>query len=91
LYTNDLPVGLQEPADGWHESTIGLAPGEALLSVSDGVLDIYDGTLAALDEVAAVFRESDDIAEFFARVQSRAAENPPTDDITILVVSRDVG
>jgi hypothetical protein len=88
LYSNDLPFGLQEPEAGWHESTIALGAGEALLSVSDGVLDLYDGSLASLDEVAAVFRESPSVDDFFAYVERRAAENPPSDDITVLVVSR---
>jgi hypothetical protein len=90
LSSSDLPFGLQDPSEGWHESTVALSPGDALVSVSDGVLDIYDGTLAALDHVAAAFRESDDVADFFARVQRQAAENPPTDDLTVLVVTRGV-
>jgi hypothetical protein len=88
LSSPDLPFGLQEPDEGWHESTITLAPGDALVSMSDGVLDLYDGTLAALDEVAAVFGAAPDIDAFFAHVERRAQENPPDDDITILVVSR---
>jgi hypothetical protein len=88
LYSNDLPFGLQEPGEGWNERVVGLAAGEALLSVSDGVLDIFDGTLVGLDDLAHELRASSDVIDFFTRVQRRANENPPTDDITVLVVSR---
>jgi hypothetical protein len=87
LYSSDLPFGLQELGEGWKVHTVGLAAGETLLSVSDGVLDVYDGTLAGLDELADDFRRSADEVEFFDRVQQRVADKPPIDDLTILVVT----
>jgi serine phosphatase RsbU (regulator of sigma subunit) len=88
LSSSDLPFGLQEIGEDWHEHEIGLAPGEALISVSDGVLDLYDGTLAGLDALADDYRASADAEGLLERVQRRAAENPPIDDITVLVVAR---
>jgi serine phosphatase RsbU (regulator of sigma subunit) len=91
LFSSDLPFGLQEVGEEWHEHEIGLAPGEALLSVSDGVLDLYDGTLAGLDALTEDYRASADAVAFFERVQERVAENPPIDDVTVLVVARVTG
>ncbi|PSL37398.1 GAF domain-containing protein [Labedella gwakjiensis] len=88
LHSSDLPIGLQDVGAGWDELAVGLAVGDTLVSVSDGVLDLYDGTLAGLDALAADLRESVDVPRFLDRIVSRSTEEPPSDDVTVLVVSR---
>jgi len=62
-------------------------PGDAFVAVSDGALDLFDGTLAALDDIAAIVREEPTAQ---AAVDRIAALGPrrATDDVTVLVVRR---
>ena len=53
-----MPLGWPYDAE-WSERSIRMAPGDVIVAFSDGVLDLYDGTLHALDEVAAVVRTLD--------------------------------
>jgi sigma-B regulation protein RsbU (phosphoserine phosphatase) len=43
-----LPLG-NWPDRRWDENLIELRPGDTMLAFSDGLLDLYDGTLTALD------------------------------------------
>ncbi|MDI1344018.1 MAG: SpoIIE family protein phosphatase, partial [Pseudolabrys sp.] len=54
LATTSLPLGFPLEAGvhtGWREHSVILAPGDTLVSASDGVLDLYGDTLESLDEV----------------------------------------
>ncbi len=51
LQGTDLPLGI-DPTGGWTEQRHRLEPGDRLVVVSDGVLDLWDGTTAALPELA---------------------------------------
>ncbi|MBA8811983.1 PP2C family protein-serine/threonine phosphatase [Frigoribacterium faeni] len=88
LTSADLPIGIAE-GNGWqaHEAT--LAPGEILFSCSDGALDLYDGTLDALDEMAALVRGAVDDTSLFAELSEVIAAGRPEDDVTMLVIRRD--
>lgn len=71
----------------WDEQTVTLAPGDTLVSVSDGVLDLVDGTLASLDGVDALVRASGSaqaVVDGLLALAGRAA----TDDVTVVVVCR---
>ncbi|MWV60392.1 PP2C family protein-serine/threonine phosphatase [Rathayibacter sp. VKM Ac-2754] len=82
-----LPLGIAEDG-GWMTQSVELAPGDALVSFTDGVLDLYDGTLNSLAEVTALARASASAEEFFASVRTLSLGEKASDDVTVLVVSR---
>ena len=87
MASTDLPIGIAQ-GGGWtaHETT--LNPGDVLFTCSDGALDLYDGTLGALDELAALVRRSADDASLFAALSDAIGALRPEDDVTVLVVRR---
>lgn len=97
LTSLDPPLGFALDAP-WQEQSIFLGYGDTLVSVSDGVLDLFDGSLAALDDVEAVVRAVADRAEHPAGVGfaqaivdeliHRAAHGAAPDDVTALVIHR---
>ncbi len=91
LSSHDMPLGLHDATDGWEVQTVHLRPGDLLLSVTDGVLDAYDSTLASLDSIVAELRAQPGVAAFFdtmtARIlTARVAPSPADDDVTVLAI-----
>lgn len=82
-----LPIGIASDG-GWAEQSVELAPGDALVSFTDGLLDLYDGTLRSLTDATDLARSCADTAAFFQAVQSLRDEGRAQDDITVLVVKR---
>ncbi|MCU1548538.1 MAG: regulatory domain protein [Arthrobacter sp.] len=89
LASGELPVGLL-PEATWNSFKIYLNPGDMIVSFSDGVLDLYDGTLAAIDEIALLATAATSAKDLVAAVQKRAAGTTNPDDVTILAVRRTV-
>lgn len=71
----------------WKEDSFVLNHGDTLITVSDGVLDLFDGTLAALDNVAEIARGCSSAQEIVDAILSRAGQNTD-DDVTVLVLRR---
>lgn len=86
LHGNGLPLGLGEPGS-WMTRTAALQPGDTLATFTDGVLDLFDGTLAALDDLAALVAGAQPAQSINAlrRLNGQAA---PDDDLTALIVRR---
>ena len=87
LTSHELPVGLMPDAT-WTSQEIWLAPGDMIVSFSDGVLDLYDGTLAAIAEVAALALNADCAQGIVDAVHTLASGNSNPDDVTVLAVRR---
>lgn len=87
LASRELPVGLL-PDTTWHSFEIHLKPGDMIVSFSDGVLDLYDGTLTAIDEIAVLATAATSATDIVHAVQKLAAETNNPDDVTILAVRR---
>ncbi len=87
LFTANLPLGsgIDEP---WEEQTATLDLGDTLVVVSDGVLDLFDGTIASLDEVAKVTRASASAQAIVDTLIAIAIGATAPDDVTVLVVRR---
>lgn len=83
-----LPVGIAADG-GWTAQVMELRPGDAIVSVTDGLLDLYDGTLQSLTTAGDLVRESSTTEEYFAAVRRLAKTSRVRDDITVLVVRRD--
>jgi serine phosphatase RsbU (regulator of sigma subunit) len=87
LASRELPVGLLAEAT-WNSYEVHLNPGDMIVSFSDGVLDLYDGTLAAIDEVALLATAAGSAKDLVDAVSKRAAGTTNPDDVTILAVRR---
>jgi serine phosphatase RsbU (regulator of sigma subunit) len=88
LVSDGLPVGIVLDG-GWTTRTIVLEPGDMIVVFSDGVLDLYDGSLIAIDAVADLARRSEDpqsLVDVFAE-ESRARAVP--DDVTVVAIRRE--
>lgn len=89
LLSSDLPIGLHPAGLDRTPGSVDLAPGDVLIIVSDGALELWDSTLASLSRLGALWREESDVAAFLARVRARALEHDPGDDLTVVVLARD--
>ena len=82
-----LPLGLGGPGS-WQTSTTTLETGDVLVSFTDGVLDLYDGTLRALDDVADLVARHPDPSLLAGAFRALATTNEQDDDITIVALRR---
>ncbi|GAA2232849.1 hypothetical protein GCM10009851_17390 [Herbiconiux moechotypicola] len=73
LTSYDMPLGLQAESDGWTVQQVHLEPGDVLLSVTDGVRDAYDSTLASLDRIAEELRVQPAVPAFLDTMTARIA------------------
>jgi hypothetical protein len=89
LRSSDLPIGLHPAGLPRSSGSLVLEPGDALLVVSDGALELWDSTLDSLSWLGAGYRDSADIDAFLQRVRKRATTHDPGDDLTVVVVARD--
>jgi serine phosphatase RsbU (regulator of sigma subunit) len=65
-----------------------LLPGDTLVTFSDGVLDLFDGTLASLDEIEKLVRAAPNAQAIVDTLLALAGSNAP-DDVTVVAVRRD--
>lgn len=88
LAAPNLPVGMWSTGE-WTVSRTVLGPGDALISCSDGILDLYDGTVESMHHVATIVAESGSAAEIVDRLRTLTqACLEREDDVTALVVRR---
>lgn len=87
LSSHEQPVGLMPDAT-WTSTEVRLNPGDMIVSFSDGVLDLYDGTLSAITEVAALALNASSAKDVVKAIQRRAAGSSSPDDVTVLAVRR---
>jgi anti-sigma regulatory factor (Ser/Thr protein kinase) len=87
LASQSFPLGLHmdEP---WIVETETLEIGDTLVSVSDGVLDLFDGTLSGLLQATAIVQKSTSAQAVVDALEKLAAPQSAPDDVTILVLRR---
>ncbi|WP_445444473.1 PP2C family protein-serine/threonine phosphatase [Clavibacter sp. km3a] len=88
LESTDLPVGVPG-GDGWAAHEVALGPGDLIVTFSDGVLDLYDGTLRAVDRVAELARTAASAEDLVGRITALAEGQANPDDVTVLVLRRE--
>ena len=66
-----------------------LQAGDTLISVSDGVLDLFPTSLEVFDAAAIVARSADSAQQVVEQIARFALARRITDDVTALVVRRD--
>ncbi len=86
LVGSDLPLGIGQEGQ-WVEHSAQLDPGDSLVVVSDGVLDFFNGSPIALEEVEAIVLESTSSQEAVDEIVRRSSDGA-TDDITAMVIRR---
>ena len=85
--TGGLPLGVF-PDGEWVEQSVGLWPGDTVLAFSDGLLDLYDGTLSSLDQVVGAVRDGVDARHVVERFAVLARRVGVRDDVTAVAVRR---
>jgi len=88
LRSMDLPLGLGL-RDEWATTDGTLAPGDLLVSFSDGVLDLFGGLDDAIDEVAELAQRDREPAALVRALSARAEAVPHDDDVTVIVIRRE--
>jgi serine phosphatase RsbU (regulator of sigma subunit) len=88
LSSQNLPLGLQI-GEHWQTNTTRLDPGDVLVSVSDGVLDLFDGVDEAIEGMNSIARENSEPATIVARLSALAERVPHDDDVTVVAVRRE--
>jgi sigma-B regulation protein RsbU (phosphoserine phosphatase) len=83
-----LPLGIGE-AGSWLVREATIQPGETLLAFTDGLLDLYGGTLEALQEIAALVTREKDAESLVGELRRVARDLQADDDLTAVVVRRD--
>jgi serine phosphatase RsbU (regulator of sigma subunit) len=86
LAPTGLPLGAGWE-NSWDEGTVRLLPGDALVSVSDGVLDAFDGTLESLRTIESIARSCSTATEIVEAVGAAVAGRAP-DDVSVVALQR---
>jgi hypothetical protein len=87
LATTDLPLGAL-PDLTWEPHQAELGPGDALVVVSDGMLDIHEDRAGILAAVRAAHAATTGAADLVDRLVDTASGRSTTDDLTVVVVRR---
>jgi anti-sigma regulatory factor (Ser/Thr protein kinase) len=87
LASESFPLGIPM-TEPWIVKSTTLGIGDTLVSVSDGVLDLFGGTLEGLVQAAAIVRRSTSAQAVIDAFEEIAAPQSASDDVTILVLRR---
>lgn len=89
LDSDGLPLGAVN-GDKWVADRVRLEPGDTMISVSDGLLDLFESREAGLAAAIEVTLQSETAKQIVDRVSAFAAGRDTHDDATIVVVRRNV-
>lgn len=88
LLGGGLPLGVV-PDTEWDQQAVTLGPGDTLVIVSDGLLDLYDGAVdEVLEVVATAVRGAADLGDALRGLVSRTGQDELVDDVTLVAVRR---
>jgi serine phosphatase RsbU (regulator of sigma subunit) len=87
LVSDGLPVGIALDG-GWSTREITLGDGDMIVVFSDGVLDLYDDALEAIEAVAVRAVELGSSDALVASIAEEARSRHLPDDVTIVAVQR---
>jgi serine phosphatase RsbU (regulator of sigma subunit) len=81
------PVGAWA-GSAWPQSSMDLAPGDSLVVVSDGVLDVFDSVEAFMDAVLRAAHGQESAQTASDAILALAPAESAEDDVTVVVVRR---
>lgn len=84
LQSGHLPIGI---GTEWTSKQAVLQPGDSLVSVSDGVLDLFGGSVDSIERYTSFLEQQDDIEAIVDTLVRRALESEHEDDVTVLAVT----
>ncbi|WIB79034.1 PP2C family protein-serine/threonine phosphatase [Curtobacterium sp. MCPF17_002] len=84
LRSGHLPIGV---GSSWTSETTDLAPGDVIVSVSDGVLDLFGGDLDSLDRFEAWVAARTDPHQLVDGIAELAGRGEHPDDVTVLCIA----
>lgn len=84
LRSGHLPIGV---GSSWTSETTDLADGDVIVSVSDGVLDLFGGDLDALDRFEAWVAARTDPQQIVDGIAELAGRGEHPDDVTALCIA----
>lgn len=84
LRSGHLPIGV---GSSWTSAEVSLQPGDSVISVSDGVLDLFGGSLDSIDRYRDFISTRDDIDTVVNELVARAARTEQEDDVTVIAVT----
>jgi hypothetical protein len=87
LQTDDLPLGTL-PGTVWRSRQTTLAPGETLLVVSDGVLDLFEDQAIGVESAVRLHRAGANAADYVAGLDRSDLLGEPGDDLTVVAIRR---
>lgn len=90
LDSDDPPLGTL-PGTTWQGRETTLAPGEVLVAVSDGVLDLFESPAEGLGRALALHRQGASAADFVADLAELDRHGDHSDDLTVVAVRRTAG
>lgn len=85
-----LPLGILE-SETWVESRVELQPGDALLTFSDGLVDLMGDDVGGLRNLLALVRASSSMHDLVDRVSAISRRERLLDDVTIIALQRRAG
>jgi sigma-B regulation protein RsbU (phosphoserine phosphatase) len=87
LESSGFPLGLIAKGN-WAVRSTALQEGDMLVSFTDGVLALFDGTIDSLDDVVALVRSASTTRDVVDRVVALNKRKRSGDDVTIIALSR---
>ncbi|MGQ0624071.1 MAG: PP2C family protein-serine/threonine phosphatase [Sporichthyaceae bacterium] len=88
LPSDGPPLGAAPGAAPWRTQALHLAPGEAVLSGTTGVMEMFDDIPAAMASAAARLAAQRDLAGYLSDLRAVMATRTFRDDVTLLGVRR---
>jgi sigma-B regulation protein RsbU (phosphoserine phosphatase) len=87
LESSGFPLGLITGGT-WDVRSSLLEPGDTLLSFTDGLLNVFDGTLDSIERIASLVRECSGPQAIIDRVSAMNRKAKARDDLTVVAIRR---
>jgi sigma-B regulation protein RsbU (phosphoserine phosphatase) len=86
LASTGMPLGIAADVD-FLPGRARLEPGDVLVTFTDGLLDLVDGTLASVESVVDIVRSSGGVQEIVERAVALGEPSQRTDDVTVVALA----
>ena len=87
LTTSNYPIGTGQNRE-WQILNIEMAPGDTLILISDGMLDVFDSARSTRRELAHIAVTANSAQEIIDKYKEIVSKSVVTDDVTALILRR---